>query len=194
MASRRMEIRKKLVEFLKGKTDAGNNVFPNLSTPFWSENLPAIAVYPRSESVEMFSVAPKEWTRTLEMAVEIVAKGPEVPCPLTGGTQFLEDALDLIAAQVECELSRDDTVGCTADDINLISSEFQFEGDGEAPIGSARLVYNVIYHTMVPESQDKQSGLSDFKKVAADWQVGHHDDAPDETDIEAQDEVDIPIV
>jgi len=168
-----------------------DRVYTNQSTPQWDSNLPAILIYPENEVASEFAAAPRELKRVISFRVECLASGPEEPN--TTGKRSVEDLLDDLCEQVECELSRDDTVGCTADDIILTGTEFQFEGDGAFPIGSARMTYEVTYHQAVPDSIDKQAGIEDLKKANVDWHVGHHDSPPDLTNIEAEDDLDIPI-
>ena len=189
-------IRKKIIEILTGTTDAGARVWANQSTPAWEEQLalgPMILVYPRSEGAETYAIAPRELKRTLDLAVEIIAAGPEADDEKSGAPS-LSDILDDVSHQVECELSRDDTVGCTASDIQLTNTEFEFTNEGAVPFGSARLLYTVTYYTNVPEDIAKQTVTPDFTTAASDWHVGHHDDDPDLTNTEANDEVDIPII
>lgn len=183
-------IRKKIVEILTGATDAGVRVFPNASVPPAEEELPVILVYPRSESAGKYAESPRELERDLDLAIEIVAKGPEVNVDLETpkeGEKTLEDILDDIADQIECAMSRDETLQGTADDSILTNTEFEFESVGGLPIGSARLTYSVTYFTMLPRDVSKQSGLAAFKKVEADWNIGD-----DENTREADDSIDIP--
>lgn len=183
-------IRKKIVEILKNKTDAGPRVFPNASTPPWEEELPVILIFPKSEGVVKYAEAPRELERDLDLTIEILAKGPEVDEEGNPpeGKKSLEDILDDLAEQVECELSRDETLQSVADDSILTNTEFEFAGEGAVPIGSARLTYAVTYFTMSPRTLDKQGILPDFKKAQVDWHIGDEDD----NTREAKDTVDIP--
>ncbi len=188
-------IRKKVVAILKNKTDAKNRVFPNAVVPPWEEELPVILIYPRSEGAGKYAEAPRELERDLDLAIEIIAAGPgpdedgNAPVDENGNPKkSLEDILDDIAEQVECEMSRDETLGGTADDSILKNTESEFENTGGQPIGSARLTYGVTYYTMSPRSVDKQIGLPDFKEAGLDWHIGDEDDT-----VEAEDIIDIPI-
>jgi len=185
----RKNIRKKVVEILKGQTAVGNKVFPNASTVIAEELLPVILIYPRSESASKYATAPRELERDLDLAIEIIAKGPETDEKGNPpeGKKSLEDILDDIAEQIECELSRDDTLQGTVDDSILTNIEFEFEGTGGLPIGSARLTYALTYFTMSPRSVDKQGGLADFKTAEVEHNIG---DDPDTR--EAKDTIVIP--
>lgn len=186
----RKKIRKAIVKILKNNTDAGPRVFPNASVPLWVKELPAILIYPRSESASMFSQAPKELERDLNISIEIVAVGPETDTEGNPpqGKKSLEDILDDIAERVECLMNADDTLQGTADDSIYQNTEFEFESAGERPIGSAIITYGVTYYTMAPRSIDKQGELPDFKTSQQDWHIGD----VDEKTREAKDTVDIP--
>lgn len=190
MAHRRKAIRTAVIKALKNKTLAGENVFTNQSTPQWDKDLPAILVYSESETATEQNVAPRELKRVLELRIECIARGNDTE-NADDDKPSVEDILDDLAEQVECELSRDDSLDCTASDIILTGTEFQFEGEGAFPIGSARLRYEVTYYQHVPDTRAKQAGIEDAKTIEADWHVGH-DGAPDLTNIEAEDTVELP--
>ena len=202
MSARRKAIRKAIQTLLKGKTDAGQNVFSNLSSPSWREDLPSVVIYTRSEDIEAQDVSPREYKRTVELAVEIMAEGPEDPNTSDG--TFLEDALDDIAEQVEVELNRDERIGvftnplgkmiALVDELILNNVEFEYTEEGERPTGSVRMIYNVVYYEHRPATIDEQVvafNIDDLEKVHIDWVVGHHQEDPDNV-IEAKDDVDIP--
>lgn len=195
--SRRKLIRQKFVEILKGKTSVGDRVFSNPSAPTWADELPVILIRTLTESSEMYGQAPREYQRTLQVMVEIIVEGGEDGlCPSTDidgqpCTTFVEDKLDDIAQEMECALFVDDTVGGTASDLMPLSAEFDFVAEGEKPIGSARMIYNVVYYELLPSSLDKVSGIDDFKTASVEYKVGHHDEDPDDQ-IEAKDTVVIP--
>lgn len=180
-------IRKKVAELLKGKTDAGDRVFPNATIPTWEEELPAILVYTRSEPVTPYAETPRELERNLDIIIEIKAKGPETDeegeAPLDG--ESLEDILDDISEQVEAIMSVDDSLEDTADESILQNTELDYEGTGALPIGAARLSYNITYYTMSPR---QGAALNNLGKVEAQYHVGK----VDEKTREAKDTIAIP--
>lgn len=184
----RKKIRKKVAEILKNATDAGPRVFPNASTPPWAEDLPVILVYARAEPVTPFSEAPRELKRDLDLTIEIIAEGPEVDEdgnePV--GKKSVEDIVDEIAEQVECAMSKDETLQGTADNSILTNTDLEFEGTGAAPTGSARLTYAIEYVTNSPRSVDKQGGLVDFDTAQVDFNIGE-----DENTRESKDTIDL---
>lgn len=193
MANRRKLIRKRVREVLLNQTDAGSKVYSNLSSPHWGENTPEIAIFTRSETIEDLGTAPKEYKRTLELAIEIVAEGTETPNENDG--KLVEDIVDDIAEQVEAALEKDETLGeipgsdpaCVyIDELFLNNVEFQFE-IGQKPTASARLIYSVIYYEARPKNLELQDNVTDFEGVDARWDVGHHDSPPNKDDKEAED-------
>lgn len=182
-------IRKKIAEILKGKTDAGDSVFPNASIPPSHKELPVILIYPRSESASEYAIAPRELERDLDLTIEIIATGPEVNEELVtpGKNKTLEDILDDIAEQVECEMSADDSLGGTADDSRLQNTELEYDATGGSPIGSCRLTYGVTYFTMSPRDTSKQNVTDTFKSSKVEYNIGE-----DENTREAEDTVIIP--
>lgn len=187
-------IRKKVVEILKGNTDVGDAIFPNASVPPWHTELPVILVYPRSEGAAEYGVAPRELERDLDLALEIIASGPEENSELeTPGTdKSLEDTLDDIAEQIEAIISADDSLQGTADNTILTNTEFEFDAAGGSPIGSCRLTFAVTYYTMSPRDITQQSindsqGIEDYETNEVEWNIGDDEDTR-----EATDTVDVP--
>ncbi len=186
----RKNIRNKVVEILKDKTAAGSRVFGNPSITAWESELPVIHVFPRNESVSKFNESPREWRRDLDLTIEILAKGPDTNLDLgtpESGVTSLADILDDLVEQVECEMSRDETLQCEVDDSFLQSVDFEFDASGAQPIGSARLNYSAVYMTMSPRDTGKQGVTDDFTKAVIDYNLSE-----DENTREAQDVLDIP--
>lgn len=194
MESRRKVIRNTIRDLLKGNTRAGDKVFTNLSSPNWREQSPVIIIYTRAETVEELNVSPREYRRTLELAIEITAEGSEDP----NSGDNVEDTLDDIVSQVELILNRDETLGeienslgkkvALVDALILGSLDFTFEDGGQKPAGAARIIFNVVYHENMPGSLDDQNNIGNMKRVHVDWNVGHNDSTPDEV-IEAQNDL-----
>lgn len=190
-------IRKAIVRQLKGKTDVGDRVFPNATVPPWEEELPVILVYPRGEVAVEYAVAPRELERDLDINIEVIGKGPEENIDLKtpakgkrGTTQkTLEDILDDIAEQVECELSRDETLGGNASKTIYQNCEYEFDSAGGVPVGAIRLTFGVTYYTMSPRDTEKQGKPSQLKKINVKFNTGD-----DENTRESEDDLDIPTV
>lgn len=189
----RERIRKKIVELLKGKTDAGDRVFPNRAAPAKVDKLPIILVYSKSDAASKFSESPREYKRTISMVVEIIAAGPEQNFADEDGKTSVEDLLDALGEQVECEISRDIFLQGEADDLDLGDSELEFEARGQKMIGSLRITFDIVYYRFFPtDSFDKQGVKDDLKRIHVDWYVGHDNDSPDLKNKEAEDDLEIP--
>lgn len=199
MSARRKAIRKGMQKVLLDKTDAGGKIYTNLSSAIWDSDLPQVIIYPRSEEVTELNVAPREYKRTLQMAVEVVASGPEGSHPDDG--KPVEDVLDDIADQVERELNRDERLGiftytdgdgnekseALVDELILSSVEFEFD-EGKDSIGSARLVYSATYYEFRPQSLVEQGITNDFTGADTTWNVDKREGD------EASDTVNVPTV
>lgn len=151
--------------------------------------------------MEKVGTAPLEFRRTVEMAVEIVAQGSEEP----GGSPSLEDILDNIGGQVEKALFRDETLGeiddpirpgkrlCCVDSLTFRTIEFDFQGEGAKPVGSAIMLFDAVYHEMSPISLEEQDGIGTLERVHADWTSGKGENPPaDPDDFGIADDLAIP--
>lgn len=172
--SERKKIRKRVEKLLKDAKipKVGQDVFSQRSVPTEHESLPVILLYPRNESIERNDHSPKTYQRTLNLEIEIQT---------THDTDdLLADELDELAQAVEdvMEESNDlEGLGCV-NQLDLISTLYDTEGEGFSPIGSVRLTYAIEYFT--------EEGLADkdlvpFKKAKTDW---HLEDETDEKDAE----------
>lgn len=179
----RKVIRKKIAEILKDKTNAGGRVYPNATVPPWQEELPVILVYTVSENASKYAEAPRELERALSVTIEIIAEGPEVNEELADfkpGEVSVEDQVDNIAEQVENAMSADETFGGLTDDSILTNTEFEFDGNGGSPIGSARLTYSVTYFTMSPRSNPE---FPAFNTAGVDYNIGEDENTREAKDI-----------
>lgn len=156
MAERRHErqlIREAAVAALLGtepdyNTAARDRVFETRVVPFNRKKLPAISVYSLSESVDPESAksAPRELKRSLTLAIEAAVIATE--------SMNLDDALDEISLEIEIALHRDDSLGGKVSDLVLSGTELDVVGDGENPVGVARLSYSATYYTYAPDARD----------------------------------------
>lgn len=141
---------------LAGNTVAEDRVAATRIVRWRTRDLPAVAVYTLSESVDPAShlTAPRELERTVDVAIEGAVLGPD----------GVDDALDLLATEVERVMHADPTLGGTAGDAVLLSTEIDLFEDGAGVVGVVRLVYGVTYHTYAPDPADG-GALDDLKTV-----------------------------
>ncbi len=141
MTSHRKLIRQRIAAVLMNNTGAGKHVYASRALPLWwdeeGDQVPAILVYTREESAEIWQVAPREMKRSLRVAVEIAAKANE----------GLDDTLDDIAHQVERIMSENQTLGGACGDILLDRTEITIVGDGEKVHGACLIEFIVTYYT-----------------------------------------------
>lgn len=168
----RQEIREKVVALLTGATDCGDNVFASRITPIRKNIRPAISVYTLTEAVAESSklTAPRELTRQLALAVEVVADA----------TDEVDDILDAIAEQIEGVIAQKDTLDNTVSDVILSGTTIEFFSEGDQPFGALQLRFDVTYYTMAPLVLDGDLDAFTEADVQFDVQAGQQaeDDRP----------------
>jgi len=144
MAHIRKQIREAFAVALKrDATLVKRKVYSTRVFPLDGDKLPCIAVYTMSESSELMTIGVKTLRREASVVVEIYIR-------ITG---TFDDDADAIAAQVEASIAQDTTLGGIAKDSILSSTEIEFSGTAEAPIGVARLTYSVMYVTNTQDAE-----------------------------------------
>jgi hypothetical protein len=166
----RQAIRKAVVAALRNQTAAEERVKATRVWPWRSKDLPAIAVYTLSESVnpESAQTAPRELERTVELAIEAAVKlGEDV-----------DDVLDGLALEIERAMHADWTLGDTAADSVLQSTDVTVVPDGDQDVGLLRIVYRVWYYTHAPEAEDVT--LDSFTNANIRYDLGGEQHAENE--------------
>ncbi len=179
------KIRRVIRDLLKENTDAGVNVFVSRSTKFDHEELPAILIYPDSERVRRFDEAPKRYGRNFALKIEII------------GRAATDDELDLqlekIGEQIEnlMEANEDNekTLKPITNSINLTGSRYSFEGEGQTPIGSLILDYDVEFlKYALPEGLE----LDAFLGADVKWKLPETEPTTSTDADRAKDKIDLP--
>ena len=133
----RTQIRNTVATTLTGLTTTGPRVHPSRLWPLQPTDLPALLVYTTSDQVdyERSTIGrPRTLWRELELVVEARA----------AGTAGLDDQLDQIEAEVITALNLDPTLGGIAKDIELATSEIDFD-QAEQPVGTNKMTFRVAY-------------------------------------------------
>lgn len=115
--------------------------------PIPPEYVGAVLIYPVSESVESQGLTfPRTMLRQLTISVEVIARNRYAEADL--GYNIAEDVSGL-SSQVETLLAAQwpASISQYADAYELVSSAFQFSGDGNEPFASVRMEYLVTYRT-----------------------------------------------
>lgn len=165
MSATRKAIRHAIAAVLKDNTDAGANVFASRVRPYWSTELPFIAVYTRDEDAQEFNASPRELRRVVSVAIEIGAVVDDT----------LDDVLDDIADQVERIMSENQTLEEVASDVLLTRTDIAVTGEGKSQAGGCVLTYQVTYYTMDVSEGVEGPGVPDanvlqpFKRAGTQW-------------------------
>jgi hypothetical protein len=147
----RAEIKSKIAELLKNKTNAEDRVYPNRFMPLDEENLPAICVYATAENVTEFDNLLDK--RILEIAVECLADGDNA-----------DNDLDVLANRIEKIFIENETLDNLVHKTDITRTEIGYDEKSQSQMQAAKLTYQVIYFT------DKTNeATEDFNKANVDW-------------------------
>jgi len=164
MSLQRKLIRHATAELLKNNTAAQDRVFAGRAVTVWGGfELPAICVYGERETVEVFNESPREYLRTLELRVEILAAGDNA-----------DDQVDDIGDRVERLIGRSDRLTYAKEplvsDIQLSSEQTEFRSDGEQVVYALIITYSAQYRTFEPDEFSPEP-IDDLHTVATDYSL-----------------------
>jgi hypothetical protein len=181
----KLKIRHVIRDLLKGNTDAQANVFVSRSTKFDHTELPAILIYPDSERVRLFDQAPKRYGRNFALKIEVIGVGKN--------DDELDEQLETIGEQIENLLEanedNEETLKPITNSVQLTGSRYSFEGEGQTPIGSLILDYDIEFiKYALPEGLE----LNAFLGVDTKWKLPETEPTTS-TDVDrAKDKIDLP--
>lgn len=142
MSHVRQQIREKVALTL-GTASVAATVSQSRVHPLTAGTTTAALVYTVSESVTDSTLTrPRKLTRELVLAVELVARA----------TADLDDTLDGLCVKCEEAIGADPTLAGLAKDTILRTTTINQRFEGDAPIGSARLEFLVMYRTSETDS------------------------------------------
>lgn len=137
----RQQIREAAAALLTGLATSGARVYQSRIRVYADADLPCLNITTNDELINAASVGfPTLLDRQINMVVEAVAKQ----------SANLDDALDTMCKEVEIALNatvNTNTLGGIAKHTVLSSIEINMNGDGEVPVGSARMNFTVTYKT-----------------------------------------------
>jgi len=140
----RKQIRDKFSQILSaGVPLVSSRVYGSRVYPLTEAKLPAITVYTGGEASELNTMGLKTLSRTLSVSVDVYARA----------TQTLDDDLDAICVQVENAIAAQYTLNGLSKNTVLSSTDIDFSGDAEQPVGVARLTFDVLYHTSIDDAE-----------------------------------------
>ena len=137
----RTRIRQYIVQKLRvAATGAEERVHAERVDPIQARDqkwdLPAVNVYTRDETSEVWSESPRTYKRVVEVVIDCIV-----------GARDAEDQVDKLALEIEQLISPDLRLGQWADDVVLRATPTDFDGAGLKKFGVARVTYLVTYGT-----------------------------------------------
>jgi hypothetical protein len=135
---KRQQIREAVGTRITSLSTTGSNVFQSRVYPLETGNLPALIVYTKNESNELLEMGSQ---RTLQRNLSLVIEG------YAKGTSNTDDTVDTIAKEVEVAMASDTTFGGLALDCFLETTEIEYNGEGEKPVGIITLTFSIKYTT-----------------------------------------------
>ena len=138
MSHVRKQIRDYFESQLADLPSIGGNIYESRIYPLVQARLPALIVYTTNESVEEVSFGTK---RAQERSVTVTVEG------YVRALANFDDALDQIAVEVEEAVLDDPSLGGIAINTTLVDTNSQYSGEGEQPVGTIVLSFEVIYRT-----------------------------------------------
>lgn len=137
MAHVRKTIREYFGTNLTGLATTGSNVYESRVYTLQENTLPSLIVYTKSESSEPVVIGTD---RLMSRELQVIVEGY---CKLTAN---FDDLIDQISLEVEEAIAADRTLGGLAKDTYLESTEIDFTGEGDKPVGFVTLSYLTNYY------------------------------------------------
>lgn len=171
----RKYLRKKIQDLLKAANieGLGTDIFSMRSIPSNIENLPIALIYPNTETITRFDEAPKRYMRSLNVVIEVIT--------LDDNDECLADDMDRLASDVEKAIEDDIEISGCVESIELQSVNYTTVGEGQSPVGSVIMSYQIEYITE-PRSKFTHP---DFNTGDVTWHANDHldDDTKDSIDL-----------
>ena len=133
----RQQIREKLGTTLTGLTTTGSNIYQSRVYPLENINLPALVIYTKSETSEPIVIGTN---RVMSRELSVVIEG------YVKATSNFDDTIDTISKEVEQAIATDRTLDGLAKDCYLESTEIEYTGEGEKPLGYVSLTFLTNYY------------------------------------------------
>jgi hypothetical protein len=162
-------IRQEIVDLLTaGVALVSGRVYKSRTRQIWPEEMPCIAVYTRSDDAETRNAAPREYVRTVAVAVEVMAKLDD----------DLDDTLDDVCEQVETVLFANEFILNGTAQVILADTQITLTAEGDSQHGSAIITVEATYYQDAPE--DISGALDDLKTIGVRYDQDGDQPALDE--------------
>jgi hypothetical protein len=133
----RQQIREYFGTTLTGLTTTGANVYESRVYTLQEDTLPSLVIYTKSETSEPIVIGTdRVMSRELSVVVEAYCKA----------TSNFDDTIDTISKEVEEAVMADRTLGGLAKDTYVESTEIEYTGEGEQPVGYVTLTFLTNYY------------------------------------------------
>jgi len=133
----RQQIREYFGTTLTGLTTTGSNVYESRVYTLQENTLPSLVIYTKSETSEPIVIGTdRVMSRELTVVVEAYCKA----------TSNFDDTIDTISKEVEEAISADRTLSGLAKDTYIESTEIEYTGEGEQPVGYVSLNFLTNYY------------------------------------------------
>ena len=140
MAHVRKQIRDRVESILgTGVTLASGRVYASRIYPLTGPQLPAVAVYTASEASGLQTMGTRTLARDISLNVDAYVRVSDT----------FDDDIDALCVQIEETIAGDYNLNGLVKDTILTSTEIDFDGDAEKPVGVARLTYSIRYVTTI---------------------------------------------
>lgn len=133
----RQQIREKIGTTLTGLTTTGSNVYQSRVYPLENINLPALIIYTKSETSEPIVIGTN---RVMSRELSVIVEG------YVKATSNFDDTIDTISKEVEAAIAADRTLDGLSKDCYLESTEIEYTGEGEKPLGYVSLTFITNYY------------------------------------------------
>ena len=133
----RQQIREKIGTTLTGLTTTGSNVYESRVYPLANINLPALVIYTKSETSEPIVIGTN---RVMSRELSVIVEG------YVKATSNFDDTIDTISKEVEAAIAADRTLDGLSKDCYLESTEIEYTGEGEKPLGYVSLTFITNYY------------------------------------------------
>lgn len=139
MSHVRQQIRDRIATLVTGLPLTGTRVYKMRSYALDKDKLPALLVYTLNETSSLITIGTRTLRRNLNVAVEAIASG----------TADIHDTVDAICVDVEEAIAADFSLSGLVKSCVLTNTEIDVLTEGERPISSARLTFDVQYVTAI---------------------------------------------
>jgi len=148
MSHVRQQIREYFETQLRSLATTGTNVFASRVYPIGSASLPALLIYTQNEVIDDSSFGTISARRTQNRTLTVVVEG------YVRATAGFDDTLDDICKEVETEVLDDPSLGGLVTNTELASADADYSGEGDQPVGTIRLTFEVQYRTLTGQPEN----------------------------------------